>query len=300
MIAYTQYNPGIYSISNEEYHSSNGISRSGIVEFKHCPKKFWNKYLNPYYIKHEPTKSLTFGNAFHTAILEPNEFDQRYITKPEDKIIVGKPLRLKDVGRDAFEADKIRIADTQALKSKTDEEFELKAQGKTILSRDESHMINRMQYTLLLDSDSRQLIEGAQYEKSIYWIDEQTQILCKVRPDIMHDNFIVDLKTTENASYYAFQRSLYNYNYHLQMAMIQEAILHTSGKLLTDFIVLCIEKEEPYCHATYIFEDAVIERGRDEFRKYLRLMKQCFDENSWPSYPTQVIDLPTYAKYEEI
>lgn len=300
MITNTIYKPGIYTISNEEYHSSSGISRSAMVEFKHCPKKFWNKYINPHYIKPEPTKSLNFGNAFHTAILEPNEFDLRYITKPEDKIIIGKPLRLKDVGRDAFEADKVRIAEAQALKSKIDEEFEIKAQGKTILSHDESRKISRMQYILLLDNDSRQLIEHGQYEKSIYWIDEETQILCKVRPDIMHDSFIVDLKTTENASYYAFQRSIYDYNYHLQMAMIQEAILHTSGKLLTDFVVLCIEKEEPHCHATYIFDNAVIERGRNEFRKYLRLMKQCFDENSWPSYPTQVIDLPTYAKYEEI
>ena len=87
MIAYTQYNPGIYSISNEEYHSSSGISRSGIVEFKHCPKKFWNKYLNPYYIKPEPTKALNFGNAFHTAILEPHEYDNRYISKPDEKIM---------------------------------------------------------------------------------------------------------------------------------------------------------------------------------------------------------------------
>lgn len=300
MIDKITYNPGIYNITNEEYHGSAGISRSGIVEFKKCPKKFWNKYINPDYIPEQQSKSLIFGNAFHTAILEPNEFESRYIAKPEDKIIIGKPLLLKDVGREAYEADKKRIADLQSFKARQDENFQKVVQGKTILSQDDLKLIDNMKNTLLLDDESRGLIEDAQYEKSIYWIDQETQILCKVRPDIMHDNFIVDLKTTMDASYKSFQRDLLSYNYHIQMAMIQEAIRCTQDKLITDFIVLAIEKEEPFCHTIYIVDDLLIEKGMQEFKNHLRSIKECFDNNHWPSYPSQIITLPSYSKFEDL
>ena len=85
MISEIEINKGIFTISNEEYHSSHGISRSGIVEFKNCPKKYWHKYINIDYIEPAKTKALIFGNAFHTAILEPDEFNKRYIIKPEER-----------------------------------------------------------------------------------------------------------------------------------------------------------------------------------------------------------------------
>ena len=300
MIEKTIYKPGIHNITNEEYHGSAGISRSGIAEFKKCPKKFWNKYLNPNYIPDPSSKALILGNAFHTLVLEPKEFTNRYFVQEEDAIITGKPLLLKDVGREAFEEDKKRIANLQALKAERDKKNELLSKGKTILKWNDYHTIEKMGFSIYKDEECSGLIEGAQYEQSIYWIDEETQILCKVRPDIMHENFIVDLKTTSDASYKAFQRDLFNYNYHIQMAMIQEAIRCTQDKLITDFIVLAVEKEEPFCHTIYIMDDLIIEKGMQEFKNHLRNIKECFDNDQWPSYPSQIITLPSYAKFEEL
>lgn len=291
---------GIFTITNEEYHSSPGISRSGIVEFKNCPKKYWHKYINPDYIEPTKTKALVFGNAFHTVILEPDEFNNRYIIKPEERIVIGKPLRLKDVGREAFEADKKRIEEVQLLKQKQEEKFELESLGKTVLTHDEFNMISRMQHSIISHDDTRSLIWGGLVEKSIYWIDEETQLICKVRPDIMHDNFIVDIKTTENASYKSFQRSMIDYNYHIQMAMIQEGIQHILKKVITDFLFICVEKDEPHCHGIYPIDDEVIEMGKIEFHHYLRQMKECFDNNNWPGYPTQLMTLPSYTKHQEL
>lgn len=72
--------PGIYDISNETYHQGHGISRSALMEFKRSPYHYWYKYLNPYYVPESATPAQIFGNALHTFILEPKEFEKQFFT----------------------------------------------------------------------------------------------------------------------------------------------------------------------------------------------------------------------------
>ena len=154
MIERKVFEPGVYQITNNEYHSSAGISRTGIMEFRRTPKHFWNRYINPEYKPKEKTISLEFGGAVHPFILEPEKFEEEYSS------------------------------------------------------------IKQIRDNLFNDKQAKALLTGARYEHSIYWIDPETQLLCKCRPDIWHENFIVDLKTTKNASYRAFQSDFYHYGYH--------------------------------------------------------------------------------------
>lgn len=268
------FEPGIYDISNSEYHSSAGISRSGIMEFRKSPKHFWHRYLNQDYKPKDSTPDMSFGSAFHCYLMEPEKFDNEYLVSQDfDKRTT--------VGKEGYAA---------MLK---------KAEGRILIEQCDLEEIKLMAKSILDDDQARQLINDACYEKSIYWIDPDTQLLCKCRPDIMHDHFVVDLKTTKDASFRAFQKDFYSYGYHLQIAMIHEGFKHGLGKDMTNFIDLAVEKIEPYNHCVYPIDESALAHGIKEFKYYLMEIKQCFDDNNWQSYPTQILTLPAYANTGE-
>lgn len=264
------FEPGIYDISSEEYHNAVGISRSAFLELRRSPKHYWHRYLNPNYVQKIPSKEMRLGTAVHTSILEPDEFSKRYVI--EEKID-----RRSNAGK------------------KTYEEMLERNHGKDIISKEDHELISNIISTVQSDEECRELVNFGKYEKSFFWIDPDTQLMCKCRPDIMHENFIVDLKTTSNASYEAFQRDFKKYAFHIQFGMMHEAIKHIENRYMKNFINLAIETEEPYAHGIYPISEGTIDQGILEFKQYLFAIKQCLDSNKWPSYKIRVLTLPQYA-----
>lgn len=264
---------GMVDITNEQYHSSAGISRSGIVEFRDCPKKYWHRYLNPNYKPKESTKEMIFGTAFHSLILEPAKFETDYFK-------FEKIDRRTSAGKEAYQDMLNRSA------------------GKLILDSDDLDTLEGMKQSLMADAEAKELITGAYYEKSIYWVDEDTGLLCKCRPDILHNGFVVDLKTTKSAAFRSFNYDFYDSGYHIQLAMISLG-LASLGIDMRNFLDLAVEKIAPFCHAIFPIDDEVIDYGIQEFKYNLISIKQCMEKNIWPSYPTTNISLPRWAKREE-
>ena len=286
---------GVVDISNAEYHASAGISRSAIKEFKKCPKKFWHRYLNPEYVAKEATAQMDLGTAFHAMVLEPEKFDREYVVKMEKPPKLPELPKVAAVGKEAYAKAKVALATEKAKRADAIKSFKAFALGKTAISKSDLDELKLMHKSLLADEETRELIEGARYEKSIYWVDEDTGLLCKCRPDIWHDNFIVDLKTTKDASFHSFQRDFYNEGYHIQMAMIHLG-LKSIGIDMRHFIDLPIEKEPPFCSVPYPIDEAALKQGNNEFKEALIGIKQCMSKNLWPAYPTNTISVPAWAK----
>ena len=264
------YSPGIYDISNDEYHNSNGISRSGLMLFRKSPLHYWHRYLNDLREFEKQSEAMIFGSALHTAILEPIEFEKRYyILEPCDK-------RTK-IGKESWERQNILAGKREIL---------TESQYKQILAIETSVSTNK---------NADNLIKGAKYEQSLFWIDKDTNVTCKAKPDARHQNMIVDLKTTNDASYSAFQRSIVEYGYHLQAAFLREASRNVLPNEINNFIFLCVEKDAPHATAIYIIDEKSIDQGERELKKYLSLYKQCLDSNEWNSYNIQEISLPSWA-----
>ncbi len=258
--------PGIYDFSNDDYHNSDGISRSGIMQIRRSPHHYWYHYLNPNKIKKEFNDNLMFGNMVHTYILEPQLFDSSFHIAP------------KTIRRGAKWNDLLA-----------------QANGKQIIFEDEFEKLQLIATSVKSHHEASAILEGAQYEKSLYWVDPATEILCKARPDILRPSLIGDLKTTEDASEYAFSYSIKKYGYHIQCAMQREASRHVLEKDIETFAFICIEKEEPYAPAVYLLEKAAIEKGKEEFMVNLLKYKECLLSNTWPCYATKEISLPGWA-----
>lgn len=264
-------NSGIHNITIEQYHSGPGISRSGIVEFKKSPLHFWHKYINPERPISEPTDAMLFGNAVHCYILEPHTFQARYHVW--QKVNGRKP----------------------ASNTKGWDDIVTAANRKLLISEDDLVEITNMARSLNSSATAKGVIDGAVYEQSLFWTDVDTGILCKVRPDIWHSNMIGDLKTARSAHPCDFQRDIWSFGYHLQAGMTSEALWSLQGANMMNFVFPVVEKYAPYATAVYKLDENAVNKGREEFKKALFEIKDCMVNDHWPSYPDQIIDLPTYA-----
>jgi exodeoxyribonuclease VIII len=216
------YLPGVYDISIEEYHTSAGISRSGIAELRKTPKHYWDKYINPNRPAEKKKKCFELGTAVHTYLIERDKFEQGYIIEPK---FSGKGSK----------ANKAKFREeNKGKKFITNADL---AKVKAIASEIENH------------KSANDLIKGAIYEKSIYWIDGDTGLLCKARPDIWHANLLADIKTTECAEYYKFEGSVTNYDYYIQAAMCLDAVRERALEEHDNFFFIAVETERP--HVTF-------------------------------------------------
>lgn len=263
--------PGIYDIDNETYHEGNGISKTGIKEFMKSPMHYWERYINPERKKQNKTQQMTFGSAFHIKVLEPHLFDSEVAIIPS-----GIDRR------------------TKAGKSEWDQ-FQSESENKIVISESDHEVLNIMADKIMQNPTAKNLIEGGQYERSIYYNDDDSGMLCKTRPDILHKYFIADVKTAADASFNAFQRDLFNYGYHLQAAMCFDGVSKILEREMQEFVFIVIEKTPPYAVAIYALDHDSIQFGKERYRAELIKIKNCIDNAEWPGYESRVISLPSWA-----
>lgn len=268
---------GCYThINNEEYHSlKDYISRSAIMDYARSPYTYWAKHLNPNRPKIEPTPAMIFGTAFHTLMLEPDLFDKKYIVKKP-------PVLLKEVGKKAYEEYKKYVS-----------EFE--DAGKTLLSSEDGERLWAMQAVFNRNTQAKGLSEGAQYETSYFWQDRDSGLMLKARPDILHENMIIDLKTCSDASPRAFQNSMVANGYHVQGAMIRDGVEAIQGRRIDNVINICIETKYPFNMAIYVIENGAIDEGERKYKDILLALKTDINDNDFSDYGVQQIGLPKWA-----
>lgn len=265
--------PGVYpNLTNEEYHDNKeSISRSAMMDFDKSPYTYWAKHLNPDRPNKDATPQMAFGSAFHAMILEPPTFDKKYVMKPE-------PVLLKNVGREAYEAYKKVV------------EY-LETSNKKVLSNDEWINLIAMREKIHSSKQAIQLLNGGRIEHSLFWDDKESGLLLKARPDILHENMIIDLKTTSDASPRAFQYDIVKYGYHIQFAMMRDAVEALEGRRINNFINIVIETKYPYRMGIYIMDGFAVDEGEIQYKQICLEIKESLITNTFEDYGIQTIGL---------
>ncbi len=268
---------GIFpNLSNEDYHSDKAVSRSGIILFDESPLKYWANYINPNRPKKESTKAMDFGSAFHAYILEPELFIEQYAIQPF-------PVLLKIVGREIYDMHKAEC-------------LELQMSGKIILTGEEFLLLQNMDDALRNHPEASELIFGGTNEQSYFWQDKESGLHLKARPDILHNNMYVDLKTCVSASTYAYQRAMVDGGLHIQSALVKEAIYQLEGKHLDACINICIEKTYPHEIGIKIISESALEIGYNKFKEVSVALKQALEYNEFKSYEPEIVELPRWMR----
>ncbi|WP_156792758.1 PD-(D/E)XK nuclease-like domain-containing protein [Rickettsiella massiliensis] len=226
--------------------------------------------MNRDYIPESPTPAQILGHALHTAILEPEKFEEQFIVLPK--------------------VDKRTKAGAEKWK-----QLQETMGNRSLLTEAQYEELCVMKASFEKNTLAVQLIQNAKIEQSIYWNDPDTGILCKCRPDILHNGLVVDLKTAQDGSAWSFSKAVHDYGYHIQAAMIRSALQAIKGVDMQCFWFLVIEKLAPYVVSTYKLDKAALEKGQEAFSDLLQHYKQCLEADEWPAYPVQEISLPHYA-----
>jgi len=266
---------GIYSgISNDDYHGGVGISKSGLDVLARSPLHYWSKYLDPNRERKEPTPAMKLGTAIHTAVLEPDEFTKRHMVAPQ------VDRRTKD-GKATWEQF---VADAEAA-------------GADLISADDFATCQAISRQVREHPTARKVFANGTPELSAYWTDAETGLLCKCRPDWLGLPLIVDLKSTEDASAEGFAKSAWNFRYWVQAAWYVDGIEQATGQRPDAFVFAAFEKSAPYACAFYFADEAMLDMGRREYRRLLRILADCTAADRWPGYTTDVMPLgvPAWA-----
>ena len=269
-----KFQNGVHNIANDEYHSSMGLSRSALMEFKRSPFHYWHKYMVDTDRRVEPSTAMVMGNLVHTMVLEPHKFDSEFVMRPEMD-------RRTNAGKQAFNAFSMTLA------------------GRQSVTYEQVEHANAIQKAIIENDLAFALLQECDIEQSIYFTHQATGIQCKCRPDAWNVSIVIDLKTTADASFRAFQSSAFKYGYFLQAGMIHQG-LASIGLSLEKFVFMVVEKEKPHAVALYVLDDEAIDFGVNQFNTLIESYAQCQQNDKWPSFGLQVLTIPNYAQYEVI
>lgn len=264
---------GLYpEMSNDAYHNGPGISKSGLDKIAKTPAHYYAAYLDPNRERREPTPAMVFGAAYHAFLLEPDVFAKEYVIAPE-----GIDRRTKE-GKAFF--------------------AEVEAAGQTALKTDDSKKLHAMRDAMMAHPAARKLLaKPGKREVSVFWKDPEYGMLAKCRPDFLTDDgYIIDLKTTEDASPAGFGRSSFNYRYHVQHPWYVDGC-QAADIDVKAFIFLAQEKEPPYAVGLYVLDDVAVELGRQTYARDLATYAHCASTGQWPGYEATIktLSLPAWA-----
>jgi len=269
------------SLSSKEYHANKAISKSRLdrihksIESDQVP---WG----------EPTASMILGSALHTAFLERDKFEDEYY------VIKGMGLK-KDFVSDYLSKHKgCKKKDADLAwddHKKEHEELNEHHKGKTLLTENQLETVGKMVDKLASFPVTKKLFEDGKPEVSLFW--DQLDIECKARPDWVTERkgdgrYLIDLKTTLDASPEGFPRSVLKYRYHVQAAWYLKAARICYGEEIADFIFLVVENKPPYSVGAYTLGPASLDEGWSLADQDLRKYKAWLDD---PDHvPTGYID----------
>lgn len=262
---------GIFDgITNEKYHAADGLSSSGLKYLAKSPAHYQEYKQNP----PEPTAQMRLGTAAHGAILE------EYLEKGEILKAPGS-TRSTNLYKDFVKANP----------------------GKIHLLEDEFEQVSRIRDAVLSHPIASTLLRGGKAEQSAFWIDPETGVLCKCRPDYMRDDgLVIDLKTSQSAALADFQSSVISLRYHWQSAWYLNGLSLLLNRPLENFVHLVVESQAPFGIGIYVLDNVSIEKAREDVRKILLRYVDCVHTGEWPTYPADIqnISLPHWAFDKEL
>ncbi len=266
----------IPDLDPERYHNDlDSVSASGLRDLARTPLHHYYLHRRPDREAPEPTPSQKLGTAVHMAVLEPRRFEVLYLPAP------NVDRRTKD-GKADYAAYLERLGD-----------------GIEISANDHATAL-RIAESVRKHPVGKKLLCGAgMREVSVYWTDRETGVRCRMRPDFAPatESVLVDLKSTGDASDRAFSRTAWNYGYQLTAAFYKDGWKAATGED-RDYVFAAWEKDEPHACAWYYAEDDMIEAGRAEYKRLLRIYADCLASGVWPGYPNQLqpLYLPSWAE----
>lgn len=290
--------PGIYSnVPSDVYHRKFDLFpgpsiSSGPLRRLEEPdvnlEKFYLSYPgNPAY-QQEPDKAAwVYGRAAHHLLLGEAEFREHFIVRP-----------------DTYPDDPSKPwhGSSNSCKKWLGEAA---LSGKSVVSIEDIHNIRGMAEKLAAHPTIQAGILNGLVENSIFWKrritlpDGRTVVIwLKSRPDAIPTdaNMLADFKTADKAGPLAARKAIGEYGLHQQMALGAEGIFATTGRIITDFMLVFQEKTAPWSINIKPIEASAIQFAHRQNLRAMTKFAQAVADNEWPGYDDDEVPagLPDY------
>lgn len=257
--------PGIYEMTNEEYHSdpcaTPSLSAGMINQMLLAPKKCWHasKRLNPNWEEPAGHEKFTIGTVMHIVHLEPHMLAEKVI------VVDAADWRSK-------EAKAVRI--------------DAARNGMTAILKHQMEAVHDARAAFQANGFVSAAFKNGKTEQSMFWLHPTLKIWCRARPDFLHDEIrhLCDHKATADANPEKFGKHAYDLGYHRRAAWYLEGTQQVFGKRPDHYWFVSQEIKAPYLTAVAELDESALEAGRLENDRAARLFVRCMEKNDWYGY----------------
>jgi PDDEXK-like domain of unknown function (DUF3799) len=287
--------PGLYdNIPIDTYHAGNicaglSVSSSHLRRLSSkSPAHFWYRWPgNPAFEPEPERQHLVLGRAAHHLFLGEGLFSKSFVAErreyPDAKTGEMKPWTYQAAYCKQWRAQQ-------------------QADNLSILKPDDVDDLRGMAEALHRNDIIKLGALNGLIEKSVFWLDKDTGLWLKARPDAIPVSSVdfVDLKITKSVLWPDLQRTIYEYGYHQQGALICRGAREVLKIENPTFTLVFVEHKKPYCVRVVEIKDNDLARGEKQNRAALDLIAQCLKTKQWPgpgaSRAVEYIELPGWAQ----
>jgi len=221
------------------------------------------------------TDATIFGEAVHTAVLEPHLFDSLYALQPED---FGN--RAKGDGKKKWDA------------------FKKENEGKIFLGYPEALKLDQIRCSAADHKGLQDILSKSLSVEATAFCGTQCKHDLKARSDVLCKNDLWDVKTSSRGvSDSEISRTIFKMGYHFQLAHHMH-VWNENEYEIESFGWIFVDTENPGCHIVIRrASERLIKAAKKDFEYALGLLQECDITGKWPGYCHGIseIDLPDYA-----
>lgn len=273
----TKLGTGVHALPRDEYDRLGRVNFSTLKWMGKSPAHYLYRLTTP---DEKDTAARQRGRVVSMAVYEPARFRENCV------VYDGKTRRGKEW--DAF------------LDRHPDHEILTESAYETAIA---------ISKAVRASAQAAPYVSGGKGEQTVLWTHEvpATETLpgykidCKGRLDFVANcGAIVDLKNTRDASRTGFGRQVVNYDALAQAAMYVDGFLAATGRELP-YVLVAVEAAPPHVPQVYRVHPEQLEIGRERYRGWLDRLHVCLEENDFPGYEREPVDLvlPRWATPDE-
>ncbi|MEY9179682.1 PD-(D/E)XK nuclease-like domain-containing protein [Bradyrhizobium sp. USDA 313] len=281
--------PGIYTkMPLDAYHRGDicdgpSVSSSTLRKlWDQSPAHAWaHSPLNPARVEEPDNEAFVLGRAAHHLLTAEIGFADQFVVRPET------------LDGEKWNGNRKECKRWLAAK---------KREGLTVVTSAQVDVIRGMALSLGAFPLVKEGALNGLIERSMFVKDAETGLWVKSRPDVIPNDSgdFNDLKTTPSVLYLDLQRSIGDFGYHQQGAMVLETA-RALGLEANTFTLIWVEKKPPYCVRAQQLKDEDIARGMKQNRAALRTFADCLSSGVWPGPgddrdDAEYVDLPDWKR----
>ena len=236
--------------------------------------------MPPLHARHEwdkpATPAMEFGTAVHTAILEADEFESRYVAGP-------KVDRRTKAGKFAWAV------------------FEGENEGKQVMSADDFERATTIAGNVFDSEADAYLQRMDQVETPLF--GRLHGVPFKGRPDAFASKgfmrgVMMEIKTTSTlATRQNFEKAIAVYSYGFQAAAYR-ILAEQNGYAIRHMLYVVCETKPPFGVGLFRLMDEVVDWYRPRVEEAIDIYHECMRTNSWPGHPAEIQEVGLPAWHE--